>query len=272
MLRQLLDHSVMRLLRIRFIDRLAGYVTYQRKRKSRRVVEQRLRQQGDYPCEVMRGPFKGMRFPDPECYIDSRFEKVFGAYEHELFPVIASLPDMPARIERVIVLGASDGFYAVGLGLLLPETSVIAFEMLEVRRRTLAAVAELNGVADRVIIHGMATSESLRLALTLGRSLVFCDVDGAERELLDPENTPELRGACILVETHDCFVKGVCDQLKSHFAPSHVIKEIFMNGPDFGFLPELAGLPMHEVDAMVGSDRPMLQTWLWMTPRSDHFN
>ena len=272
MLRELLDKLVIRLLKIRFFDRVVGYLNYQRRRKSRRQIEQSLRLDGRYPCEVVRGPFQGMRLPDHHCYIDSRFEKVFGAYEHELFPVIAALPSSPMQIDQVVVLGASDGFYAVGLSLLLPEASVIAYEMREHKRKALADAAALNQVMDRISLRGMATPECLSGVLQQGFGFVFCDVDGYEKELLDPQKTPELSRASILVETHDCFVQGVCDLLKSRFAASHTIQEIFMEGPNFRFLPELAGLRMHEVEAMVGSERPMLQTWLWMTPKLPSVN
>lgn len=265
-LRQLLDKCVLRLLRSRFFDRVVGYLSYQRRRKTRREVEQRLRLQGGYPCEVLRGPFKGMRLPDPDCYIDSRFEKVFGAYEHELFPVIAGLTAESPQLNQVIVLGASDGFYAVGLARLLPQASVIAFETRATKREVLAAAADLNGVSERVTLQGMATPDSLQTFLRQGYGLVFCDVDGYEKELLDPQQAPELRHTCILVETHDCFVPGIAELLKNRFTSSHTIKEIHMSGPDFKGLPELAGLRMHEVEALVGSERPMLQTWLWMTP------
>ncbi len=267
-LRRLLDEGIIALIGIRFFDRMAGYIAYQRRRKTRRVLERRLTERGLYPDEVIRGPFCGMKLPDKSNYVECRFEKVVGAYEHELFETITGLPAITPGFDDVFVIGAADGYYAVGLALLLPEARIWAFERDAFRSGMLETIASVNGVRDRIRLRGDCNPDSLNEVLSDGRSLIVCDVDGYETVLLDLPAVPLLRFATLVVETHDCFVPGVSDELKQRFSGSHSICEIHMAGPDFGEFPELAGLKMHEVESLVGSDRPSLQTWLVMVPKT----
>lgn len=267
-MRGLLDCVIGTMLKIQLFDRMAGYLEYQRRRKTRRAVEQRLDAQGLYPDEVLRGPFRGMKLPAKSEFFDCRFEKVFGTYEHELFEVLDTFPDRMPRGTDVFVVGAADGFYAVGIALTLPGSKIHAYERETGRREMLEKIARLNCTESRTIVMGECTPESLNETLPTALSLVICDVDGYESDLFDPELVPNLRLATLLVETHDCFVPGVSDCLKKRFSESHSIHEIHMAGPDFRFLPVLVNLKMHEVESLVGSDRPMLQTWLFMIPRS----
>ena len=51
----------------------------------------------------------------------------------------------------------------------------------------------------------------------------MCDIEGAERELLDPEQYPALRRMDVIVELHDCLVPGLSQLIPERFAASHDI-------------------------------------------------
>lgn len=264
--RSSLDSVVIRLLEIPFFDRIAGYIAWQRRRKTRRTVESRLRSRGGYPNQVLAGPFSGLQFPAQDRFVDARFEKVFGLYEHELFDTLSRWARNPEAFKTIVNVGAADGFYAVGLSRLFPSAVVHAYEMNSRKVLVLSEMAELNHVASRILVSGECSSEELKTLSHKGPVLVVMDVDGAEQKLLDPDIVPWLKEAFILVETHDCFVPAVAAQLKKRFAPTHDLQELKMSGPDWGAVPPLEELSMHEVDALTGSERPMLQTWLIMEP------
>jgi hypothetical protein len=266
-LRAWIDEAIIKLLHIRLLDRIIGYLAYQRRRMTRRRVEALLEAKGSYPDEVVRGPFRGMRLPGKAHYIDCRFEKVVGAYEHELFEIVAGLPSASPPFDDVVVIGAADGFYAVGLALLLPDARIWAYERDVLRGEMLEKVSSENGVSERVRLMGDCSNEKLNTELPTGHALIFCDVDGYENTLLDPVSVPNLRASTMVVETHDCFVPGISNELKHRFSGSHSIQEIHMCGPDFGTLPELTDLKLNEVESLVGSDRPTLQTWLVLLPK-----
>lgn len=265
-IRRLLDKAVLAALNVRFCDRAVSYLSWQRRRRTRRVVEARLRDAGAYPDEVQTGPFKGMKLPSNECFIDARFEKTFGAYEFELFNVVASLAENPAQFDVIVNVGAADGFYTVGLGRLFPEAIIEAYEPNKNKMPVLKKLAQLNGVDARIRYHGACSPEILRDLKPEGSALVVCDVDGYEKPLLDPAAVPWLKRATLLVETHDCFVPGVTQLLRDRFKGSHEINQISMHGFDYASLPLLSSLTMYEVDSLVGSERPNLQCWLVLTP------
>ena len=263
-LKRLLSDAVLASLRVRPIERLVAFLAWQRRRHLRRRAETRFADAGNYPDAVAAGPFAGMRLPPKSTYLDARFEKTFGAYEPELFPVLERLGADPGRYRSLFNLGAADGYFTVGLARLFPSARILAFEALEGKRAALAETARLNGVEDRLELRGLCLGEDLAaLALDLP-ALAVVDIDGGEETLLDPAAYPVWSSCDLLVETHDAFVPGITETLKARFAATHEIEEIPMRGVDFSTVPLLRGLPMAEVDALVGSERPDLQRWLWM--------
>ena len=52
-------------------------------------------------------------------------------------------------------------------------------------------------------------------------------IEGGELILLDPLIVPELSGAWIIVEVHDCFVPGTTQVLRRRFDLSHRIEEVW---------------------------------------------
>lgn len=269
-LRKLLDESVIALLRHRLPDRVVGYLSYQRRRKTRRRVEAFLDSQGIDPDEIMRGPFRSMKLPPKEIFFDSRFEKVFGFYEHELFEAIECIATETPPYDSVVVAGAADGFYAVGLALKVPASVVTAFELNDFRQSVLKRTIEINSISERVVIKGRCDPVVLEETLRQARKpLLVCDVDGYEGDLLDKDLVPALARATMVVETHDCFVENVSEDLKSRFSKTHHIEELQMSGTEFADVSFLAGMSMHEIDSLTGSERPQLQTWLVMRPVSE---
>jgi hypothetical protein len=128
--------------------------------------------------------------------------KLLGIYERELHPIIARLAEL--GVQRVLNIGAADGYYAVGLCRVFPDLRVVAFETEPRGREYVRAMAERNGVLPRVEIRGNCDVPSLQAALTDPRgTLVLCDVEGYEDVLMDPEKVPGLRAAWLLVELHD---------------------------------------------------------------------
>jgi hypothetical protein len=142
----------------------------------------------------------------------------------------------------------------------------VAFEPNPVKTPVLTEMARRNSVDSRISLRGFCRPDDLKALAPEGTILLVMDVDGGERDLLDPEAVPWLGNAAILVETHDAFVPDVTALLKKRFAETHTIVEFTMRGPDYGGIKQLQDLRMFEVDALVGSERPGLQSWLWMKP------
>jgi hypothetical protein len=216
--------------------------------------------------KVKAGPFEGMRYVKEavgSCYIP----KLLGTYERELAPVVEEICSMTPR--AALVLGAGEGYYAVGLARRVPGCKVICYEGDLQGRRLICEMAALNGVSEQLDIRGWATVGEVGSVLENERpSVMICDVEGAEEELCDPNLLPGLRRVSILVETHDFVRRGITEILKSRFLESHNLKEIHQTSrtrADFVPMPLVARLlPRRYSEWAVSEWRPEPMRWLWM--------
>jgi hypothetical protein len=244
----------------------------------RRVIPERFRPIG-YLTHLVRertnntvrcGPFAGMRYVENS--IGSAYlPKLLGTYERELTHVIEAV--CADRVGLIIVLGAAEGYYAIGLALRNPQARVAAFEREEKGRVALAKMARVNGVQERVEILGECRPAELETALRAGTRpcFVLCDVEGEEDQLLDLQAVPSLRRTWVLVETHEFVRAGISNELQRRFASTHKIMCIWQetrSAKDFPFETTATRLlPISYLDWAVSEWRPTQMSWLWMQPR-----
>jgi hypothetical protein len=168
---------------------------------AQRAAEQELRD--TLTPAVLRGPFAGLRYPEHAAVGSSYWPKLLGAYECELGPTIEEL--LATAPSYVVDIGAAEGYYAVGIARRLPGASIIAYEGDPEGQRLLRLMADLNGVSARVRVEGWCDLGALkRLAAVLraSRTLLICDAEAAEYDLLDPRAIPELGNWDLLIELH----------------------------------------------------------------------
>lgn len=171
---------------------------------------------------VLSGPFKGMNYSVPASE-GSRSARLIGAYEASLHPVIEAII---ARAPEVIVdIGSAEGYYAVGMARRLPNARVLARDADPKAQALCQKLAEKNGVSDRVKVGGLFAHADFALCET-AKTVVICDIEGAEAELLDPVAAPGLVHADILVECHPGVAPGVVERLTSRFAATHRVTRI----------------------------------------------
>jgi hypothetical protein len=182
------------------------------------------RAQGLAPADgrVVTGPFSGMLYERKRPY----YPLLLGTYESELNDTWEELCRTP--FDTVVDVGGAEGYYVVGMARRMAKTKTIAFE-LEPRLRKLATeLAEANGVADRVEVLGLCDAPAFARCVENGaRTLVIMDVEGAEAILLDPFVAPHLKTATILVELHDAFYPEMGTLIRSRFAQTHSILEVW---------------------------------------------
>jgi hypothetical protein len=171
---------------------------------------------------VMQGPLQGLDFL-PQSAEGCHVAKLLGCYEQPLQPHIEAA--IGAGYGTILNIGCAEGYYAVGMARRMPATRVLAFDLNPVAQQTCAALAEKNGVADRVQVGALfkPTDFAAHPANPAHRVLVLCDIEGAEHELLNPQATPALRGMDLIVESHECLRAGITAELVERFSASHHI-------------------------------------------------
>lgn len=185
---------------------------------------------------VLAGPFKGMKLtPDALHAYNSCI--LLGTYEHELHDVIERV--IASHYTRILNIGCSVGYYAVGLALRMPHMIIDAFDTDPEARRKCAEMAVLNGVQDRVRISGEFRPQDFASSAD-EKTLALVDIEGAELDLLDPATVLSLREIDVIVEMHDILMPGLSSILVERFALSHHINVIANQTilPDLKLLPE----------------------------------
>ena len=187
--------------------------------------------------EVSGGPFAGLRYTDTRPH--TLVPKLLGIYERELHAAVEDA--IRAHPERIVNVGAADGYYAIGFARRCPDARVVAYEADPAQRDLLARVVAANGVA--VEIEGAAGPGALG-----GADLVVMDCEGCERALLEPP-----LAATIIVELHDVWDPGVGATVTERFAASHEVV-VIPSGPQ----------PSR---GLLSEQRPGPMSWAVMTPR-----
>ncbi len=239
--------------------------------RSRRSTQRRILRDIRNRQAVTQGPFAGMKYI-PRAYCSEILPKLVGTYERELIPAIEAV--CGAGCDRIVDVGAAEGFYAVGMALRNPGASIVAFELCASARYYLRKLAALNGVIRRIEVRGECNIETLRASLVgARRPALICDCEGAEDVLLCPDQVEPLRDAFMIIETHDGLetsegtLQGITDRLCERFASTHEIDVIASDVRTRNDLPgDCASLTDDDATEVMNEGRPWAQ-WLFLKPR-----
>lgn len=217
---------------------------------------------------VWSGPFRGMRYIDYS-FCSALMPKLIGTYEKELHPAVDEL--IAWRPDVVIDIGAAEGYYAVGLARRLPGSKVIAFEADEGARAQLLQLADLNNVTNLRLL-GLAARGSLTDVVSeeASRVAVICDCEGAEIDLLSPNELVWQRNAFIICELHDFLRPGTEEALVARFQATHrvsLLAAVPRTSSEFPFHNPISRLfPDRWVQMALGESRPAPMKWLLAIP------
>jgi hypothetical protein len=226
-------------------------------RRSRKLIEKIFK---GNQLQVVAGPFAGMKY-FPLSRGSALLPKLLGAYEMELHPAIETI--LTKNYTTIIDVGCAEGFYVVGLARKITQARVHGFDL---DRDTLAAcqrLAELNQVSDRVVLHERCTHEELA-RLVDNHTLIICDCEGFEVELLDPGRVPALRHADILVELHDRLVPNASRIVTQRFVTPQQVRLFSSCDRDPKAYPPLASLPLSDQHFAIDEFRGGPMEWAFI--------
>ena len=176
--------------------------------------------------QVLSGPFKGMKFLESSmegCHIP----KLLGCYEQPLFLHIEKL--INSEFEVIVNIGCAEGYYAVGLALRMQRAKILAFDSNIKAQVACRKLAQLNDVSERIQIEGTCGPNEFN-KIDPKKALILCDIEGAEKELLNPEKIEILKKFTMVIESHECLEAGVTELLINRFHPTHDIIRVNDNG------------------------------------------
>jgi hypothetical protein len=175
---------------------------------------------------VQSGPLRGLDFL-PGSAEGCHIAKLLGTYEQPLHPYIEAAVDAAYAI--ILNIGCAEGYYAVGMARRMQDTRVLAYDSNPDARKICAGLAAKNNVAERITIGALFNPEDF-LGYAGQRALVLCDIEGGEKDLLDPAKSTALAHMDIIAESHDGSVPGVTGLLKQRFEKTHDITVVEDDG------------------------------------------
>jgi hypothetical protein len=233
-------------------------LTDRRLRRVTRVIEKK------NGLVIQSGPFSGMTYMS-QAICSTLVPKLLGSYEAELHGVFSEV--FARNYETLIDIGCAEGYYAVGSALRLPNARVIAFDINERARNLCMRLAQANHVADRVQVEGQCSHERLR-SLISTRTLIICDCEGCEMELLNPELVPELGDSDLVLELHDMIEAGITPTMLARFHATHEITLIDAVERDPSEFPVLRTFGPLTQRAAVAEFRGGPMQWAYMRARA----
>jgi precorrin-6B methylase 2 len=146
---------------------------------------------------ILDGPFRGMHYVFTS-QGSALIPKLLGIYEKELHTIIKRLNKNSYK--GIYVIGAGEGYYAVGMALKHPNTKVLAYEANTAAHDKICQIATRNGVIKQIEIRGCCEANDMKAIEP--EFLVIMDVEGAEEHLLNPVAFTGLAKSTILFEAH----------------------------------------------------------------------
>ncbi|NCJ07959.1 hypothetical protein GS597_15885 [Synechococcales cyanobacterium C] len=172
---------------------------------------------------VLFGPFKGMKYIN-EVVWGSITPKWLGSYECELHSVIEEI--IKIGYDTIIDVGCAEGYYAVGMAFRIPQAYIYAYDTDFLSRKQVRRLIKLNNLESRICVKKFCSHNEIE-KIARNSTLIICDIEGFERELLNPIKCQILKKIDILVEVHEGFGKPLTiNLLKERFQESHLIQEI----------------------------------------------
>jgi hypothetical protein len=207
--------------------------------------------------KVMTGPFAGMTLAGWSTSSEY-LPKIVGSYESQLHPYIHHFAS--SGYQRIINVGAGEGYYIVGLGKLLADADLFAFETDPMSRNLCLAAAKANGCESRLTVLGEADLDSFRNVL-VPRSLIFMDCEGCEISLLDPNAAPLLNQSDVIVELHDFLNPSISSTIRGRFQNTHLCTFVSADHEDPNRYPFLNRLSGRDAREAVWEHRPAGMRW-----------
>lgn len=215
-------------------------------------------------ARIWGGPFAGMEYVS-QATEGALIPRLLGTYESELHPHLAAFA--AEGLDCVIDVGCAEGYYAVGLALMMPQAKIHAYDIDPKARTACAQLAAVNGVTDRVLIGSEFRADGFE-AFAGHRVLVMVDTEGAEVDILRPDLSPALAGMSLIVETHDGIRPGALATMQERFAPTHDIVEVKTGPKTLQGPPWLLNFPHLDQLLAVWEWRIQPTPWLVMRPRA----
>jgi len=174
-----------------------------------------------YKRQVMTGPFKGMKYSKAKAAGDL-LPQLIGTYESELIPFINSIKKN--SYEKIINIGAGDGYYSIGFSLIYPKTKVFAYEINTEVYEFLIENVEFNKKNNQIYCFNSEVNEDIKKIESKERVLVFSDCEGGEFQIFSEDVLSNLVNSDLIIEIHSNNFNKT--SIEKNLSKSHEVQRI----------------------------------------------
>jgi len=212
---------------------------------------------------VRAGPFVGLRYPFVKSYGSVFWPKITGVYESQLQKHILNFKRK--NYDKIINIGAGEGYYAVGLALMFPRSKILAVDIDKDALNFVFDMAKLNNVHDRVALNDNA-EKMFDLINPNSRNLIICDCEGAEFKIFNEDHAKIFKNSDIIVEMHYPENMKDCSIIREDFIKKlRNNHEVIVEKHERNYLEDfefLQNLPIKYAKKFIYENRQYNQEWL----------
>ncbi|RAI85587.1 methyltransferase family protein [Algoriphagus yeomjeoni] len=214
--------------------------------------------------QVMSGPFSGLKYPSYVTNGSALLPKLVGSYEAELHQEISEL--LRNNYSEIIDVGCAEGYYAIGLALIIPDVKVYAFDINPQAQILCEKMAIENNVDSRVYLHGSCKETDLKKIPVRKKALIVSDCEGFELKLFTQAIIADLSECDFLIETHDCYDSRISKTLKDRFQFTHDLTSIYsisdLAKTESYLFHKKAGIPRKYLFNLYSEERIGVSEWI----------
>ncbi len=167
---------------------------------------------------VLSGPFKGLKV-ESENFVPSQ---ILGMFENELHFLLKNKL-LKKKYENLINLGVANGYYLLGLLKFGNFSKGYAIDIDTKHFRKIKELIISNNINSEVIFFDNFSKLEIYTE-NIKNSLLVCDIEGDEKNIIDIKKNPWLSNNDLLVEVHN---DEIMQKIKRDFNSSHTIETIF---------------------------------------------
>lgn len=213
----------------------------------------------DGDLTVRTGPFRGLQYIDTASGINL-VPKILGSYEQ---PIHTWVSGLHGRYRKIINIGCAEGYYAVGFAFNGSADLIRGYDI------DAAVICHANHLAERNELQGQLIFGSMCDHAELARevdsdTLVFCDVEGHELKLLDPQKCPVLETTDVIFEAHDCLIANITPTIIKRFLDTHRISIIYDHPRNRFEYAILSNIAKDVAESVLDEKRPRGMSWVRM--------
>lgn len=177
------------------------------------------------PFQLSSGPFAGLIYNDFISHGSSLIPKLVGTYESELNLIIKEFS--ANSYKYIFNVGCGEGYYSCGFAFLMENSYVFSIDCSDQAITACSKLSQFNELDNRMAFLLDCRFEFSKYQKELkSKSLIFCDVEGFEKDLFLNSNISIFEKCDFIIELHDFVDSSISDAMMNYFKNTHELELI----------------------------------------------